>query len=116
MRLEITAEEKKRCESIIYEGTRLAEEIRGLPGSGTLGFMIFMMALDTMRRKYTGMFERMATGKALPLLAQWIAAGEPEDSSTVPARLLARYGPEVFHEIENDYAEAEMKKNGSDGL
>ncbi len=98
-----TAEEKERIAAIIREGAQKAKEITVSFASETRGFMVFMVALQALSEQYPGMFRLITEGKGMALLAQWIAAGEPDNPGLVPELLLKRFGPEVFAKIEKEY-------------
>ncbi len=106
-----TPEDKARIEAFVHEGALKADEMLGLFTKDTRGMILFMAALEALRRQFPGLFARTDAGEGLRLIAHWFMAGEPESPGSVPDQLLKRYGPAAMDKIEETYIPPEKRSN-----
>lgn len=105
--MEITPEDKVKLEAIVREGAAKAVEILKLFPDGTRGMMTFFAALEGLRSMHPALFNHADKATVVRMLMHWIMAGEPENPGRTPELLLKKYGPQVFHEVEESYAPEE---------
>jgi hypothetical protein len=105
--MNITPEETAKASAIMHEGVKKALQIKELYSDSTRDMMVFMATLEALRLLYPGLFGCADRKKVAMMILHWVAAGEPERPGAVPGRLLTKFGPEAFREIEETYAPIE---------
>jgi hypothetical protein len=87
-RVRFTDEECVRGLELAHEAEALSQKARDLFSDDTKGMLLFLLHLKMLQEAHAGLFAK--TDKAVELVMEWVAAGEPEDPAQVPMRLRPR--------------------------
>ena len=87
----LTPEEMDRMERFAKEALQKTIEIRSLFTPDTRGMMLCLYTMNILNHHYPSMFRVDATTR----IAEWMAAGEPEDLKQVVPRIMERAKKEV---------------------
>lgn len=86
--LELTDVEMERMRQLVKEAALAAESFRAMFAGDTKGLLMFLLALGGLQGLYPGLFDK--ADHATMIVAEWVAAGEPEDVKEVMKRLKER--------------------------
>jgi len=87
----LTPEEQQMMESFCREASQKTTQIFNLFTTDTRGFMLFMFAMHLLQQKHPALLKVDAPER----VAEWMAAGAPEDVKEVVPRILERVRKEA---------------------
>jgi hypothetical protein len=89
--LELTDEEKARVDKFAAEAKKAADEVEAMFSKSTRGMMKFLLTMRILQTRYPASVKIETYNR----VAEWFAAGEPDDLSGVADKILKRCGIET---------------------